>query len=220
MRRLWVCALASVLVHGAAKGAIGGSSDIIGVRQLLSAGGGIFHDQNGNPVADQSIAESTPEMPESTSISFEINVAHGLPNKSDVFLNTTGFVYLTEPVTNGQLSDQISIVFTPDPQSFFLVSVDITLVSDPTNLKVPVSGKNVFDENGNLQDITGPLFDVAQPGAAHPVSNSPGTYPFSVIVQSDVETPEPSSIVLLAVGGLVVLGCAAPWRRPRGQAGD
>lgn len=88
------------------------TSDIIGIRIWNPppiGPGGVFHDAAGRPVVDFVIPEPASEQtvePPATVMSqdvqgnlfdVELNVAHGLPNNSDVFLNTTGTVYLLEP---------------------------------------------------------------------------------------------------------------------------
>ena len=93
--------------------------------------GGVFHDAAGRPVVDFVIPEPASEQtvePPATVMSqdvqgnlfdVELNVAHGLPNNSDVFLNTTGTVYLLEPGSATQVSDIVTLSFTPDPNAFF-----------------------------------------------------------------------------------------------------
>lgn len=201
-------------------------SDTIGVRQWSpTAGvGGIFHDWKGRPLVDANIPESANEPPvtvmslgsDGNLNDVELNVAHGLPNNSDVFLKTTGTVYLLEQGSNEAVSDIITLSFEADPNAFTLIFATLTLQSDPGNFSIPsgTSPKAILTETGSPQDITSAIFDTTAPGATHALSNSPGTYPFAVLVTSDVDVPEPSSLILI-VG---IFGLAAALRyRPAGQ---
>ncbi|HVU90482.1 MAG TPA: PEP-CTERM sorting domain-containing protein [Pirellulales bacterium] len=173
----------------------------------------------GVPIFDQLIAESGPGAVEN-SLTWSPGAVAPLPPVAAATVPGASIVILTEPANEPLDPGEIPITIIDKATGAQLTVSDVVISTLANQVQAPLQVTLVSDGDPELQQIIAgmqangtpftPLVETGQMQNLTPFL-VPTQFPWTVGVRSDVNTPEPSTIVLAALGGFALFA----WRRRR-----
>jgi hypothetical protein len=174
----------------------------------------------GVPIFDQIIAEPGPGAVESSLTWSPGAVAAPLPPVVAATVPGASIVILTEPANEPLDPGEIPITIIDKATGAQLTVSDVVISTIGNQVQAPFQVTLVSDGDPDLQQIIAgmqangtPFTWQVETGLMQDLTQQliPPQFPWTVGVRSDVSTPEPSTIVLLALAGLSLFA----WRRRR-----
>lgn len=171
----------------------------------------------GVPIYDQIIAEPGPGAVEN-SLTWSLPAVAPLPPVVAATVPGASIVILTEPANEPLDPGEIPITIIDKATGAQLTVSDVVISTIGNQVQAPFQVTLVSDGDPDLQQIINgmqangtPFTWQVETGLMQDLTQQliPPQFPWTVGVRSDVNTPEPSTIVLLALAGLSLFA----WRR-------